>query len=73
LSQEFVFPAAGLSTQHIYLSCWTNRNGIALQITEDAFLAIMKLPNLQELTLVGCIGIDDDALGSLKNAVNHYR
>ena len=38
---------------------------LALQITKDSFLAIMKLPNLQVLTLVGCIGIDDDALGSL--------
>ena len=36
-----------------------------LQITKQSFLAIMKLPNLQVLTLVGCIGIDDDALGSL--------
>jgi hypothetical protein len=26
----------------------------------------MKLPSLQELTLVGCIAIDDDALGSLE-------
>ncbi|KAG2614519.1 F-box/LRR-repeat protein 3-like isoform X1 [Panicum virgatum] len=34
-------------------------------ITKQSFLAIMKLPNLQVLTLVGCIGIDDDALGSL--------
>ncbi|XP_039840463.1 F-box/LRR-repeat protein 3-like [Panicum virgatum] len=34
-------------------------------ITKESFLAIMKLPNLQVLTLVGCIGIDDDALGSL--------
>ena len=36
-----------------------------MQITKQSFLAIMKLPNLQVLTLVGCIGIDDDALGSL--------
>ena len=36
-----------------------------LQITKQSFLAIMKLPNLQVLTLVGCIGIDDDALVSL--------
>ncbi|XP_025827453.1 F-box/LRR-repeat protein 3-like isoform X3 [Panicum hallii] len=34
-------------------------------ITKESFLAIMKLPNLQVLPLVGCIGIDDDALGSL--------
>jgi F-box and leucine-rich repeat protein 2/20 len=26
----------------------------------------MKLPNLEELTLVGCSGIDDEALGSDK-------
>ena len=39
---------------------------LVLQITKDSFPPIMKLPNLQELTLVGCIGIDDDALGSLQ-------
>jgi len=38
---------------------------LVLQITKDSFPPIMKLPNLQELTLVGCIGIDDDAFGSL--------
>ncbi|RCV36889.1 hypothetical protein SETIT_8G017600v2 [Setaria italica] len=35
-------------------------------ITKESFLAIMKLPDLQVLTLVGCIGIDDDALASLE-------
>jgi hypothetical protein len=37
-----------------------------LQITKDSFAAIMKLPNLEVLTLVGCNGIDDEALGSVK-------
>ncbi|WVZ54892.1 hypothetical protein U9M48_005632 [Paspalum notatum var. saurae] len=36
-------------------------------ITKESLPVIMKLPNLQVLTLVGCIGIDDDALGSVEN------
>nr|CAB3488843.1 unnamed protein product [Digitaria exilis] len=35
-------------------------------ITKESLLSIIKLPNLQVLTLVGCIGIDDDALASLE-------
>ncbi|GJN40444.1 hypothetical protein PR202_gb29657 [Eleusine coracana subsp. coracana] len=35
-------------------------------ITKDSFPAIMKLPNLEVLTLVGCSGIDDDALSSIE-------
>jgi F-box/leucine-rich repeat protein 2/20 len=38
---------------------------VLLQITKQSFLAIMKLPNLQVLTLEGCIGIDDGALAGL--------
>jgi hypothetical protein len=37
-----------------------------LQITKDSFPAIMKLPNLEMLTLAGCSGIDDEALGSIE-------
>nr|CAB3462824.1 unnamed protein product [Digitaria exilis] len=35
-------------------------------ITKESLLSIIKLTNLQVLTLVGCIGIDDDALSSLE-------
>jgi len=56
-------------TDPLIILCWSNNKMetyLVLQITKDSFPAIMKLPNLQELTLVGCIGIDDDALGSLE-------
>ncbi|KAK1629403.1 hypothetical protein QYE76_003718 [Lolium multiflorum] len=36
-------------------------------ISKDCLPAIMKLPNLEVLSLVGCVGIDDDALASLEN------
>jgi len=36
------------------------------KITKESLPAIMKLQNLQVLTLVGCVGIDDDALGCLE-------
>ena len=55
-------------TGPLIILCWSNNKMetyLVLQITKDSFPAIMKLPNLQQLTLVGCIGIDDDALGSL--------
>ncbi|GJN28500.1 hypothetical protein PR202_gb16633 [Eleusine coracana subsp. coracana] len=39
-------------------------------ITKDSFPAIMKLPNLEVLTLVGCSGIDDDALSSMEKDCN---
>ena len=57
-------------TGPLIILCWSNNKMetyLVLQITKDSFPAIMKLPNLQQLTLVGCIGIDDDALGSLQN------
>lgn len=40
---------------------------LALQISKDCLPAIMKLPNLEVLALVGCVGIDDDALSGLEN------
>ncbi|KAK3139163.1 hypothetical protein QOZ80_5AG0378810 [Eleusine coracana subsp. coracana] len=39
-------------------------------ITNDSFPAIMKLPNLEVLILVGCSGIDDDALSSIETDCN---
>ncbi|GJN07190.1 hypothetical protein PR202_ga24998 [Eleusine coracana subsp. coracana] len=39
-------------------------------ITKDSFPAIMKLPNLEALTLVGCSGIDDDFLNSIEKDCN---
>ena len=56
-------------TGPLIILCWSNNKMetyLVLQITKDSFPPIMKLPNLQQLTLVGCIGIDDDALGSLE-------
>ncbi|TVU51560.1 hypothetical protein EJB05_02995, partial [Eragrostis curvula] len=41
-----------------------------VMISKNSFPAIMKLPNLEVLTLVGCTGIDDDALGSIEKDCN---
>ncbi|KAL6597330.1 hypothetical protein ACP70R_046770 [Stipagrostis hirtigluma subsp. patula] len=39
-------------------------------ITKKSLPAIMKLPNLEGLTLAACVGIDDDALSSLEKVCN---
>ncbi|KAL5205321.1 hypothetical protein ABZP36_033530 [Zizania latifolia] len=44
---------------------YTMEEKIAVQIVKNCFPAIMKLQNLEVLILVGCNGIDDDALTSL--------
>lgn len=37
-----------------------------LQITKKCLPAILQLHNLEELVLAGCLGIDDEALSTLK-------
>lgn len=37
-----------------------------LQITKKCLPAILQLHNLEELVLAGCLGIDDEALATLK-------
>ncbi|XP_062203957.1 F-box/LRR-repeat protein 3-like isoform X2 [Phragmites australis] len=39
-------------------------------VTKERFASIMKLPKLEVLALVGCVGIDDDALGCLEKVCN---
>ncbi|KAL6905992.1 hypothetical protein ACP4OV_003593 [Aristida adscensionis] len=39
-------------------------------ITRQSFRSIMMLPNLEVLSLLGCVGIDDDALGGLEDVCN---
>ncbi|XP_066359028.1 F-box/LRR-repeat protein 3-like [Miscanthus floridulus] len=68
LSLKWCLGVSDLGIQLLALKCkkLTSLDLSYTMITQDSFLPIMKLPNLQELTLVGCIGIDDDALGSLE-------
>ena len=40
---------------------------LSLQISKDCLPANMTLPHLKLLALVGCVGIDDDALSGLEN------
>ncbi|CAD6258777.1 unnamed protein product [Miscanthus lutarioriparius] len=67
LSLKWCLGVSDLGIQLLALKCrkLTSLDLSYTMITKDSFPAIMKLPNLQELTLVGCIGIDDDALDSL--------
>ncbi|CAD6269072.1 unnamed protein product [Miscanthus lutarioriparius] len=68
LSLKWCLGVSDLGIQLLALKCkkLTSLDLSYTMITQDSFLPIMKLPSLQELTLVGCIGIDDDALGSLE-------
>ncbi|CAD6268921.1 unnamed protein product [Miscanthus lutarioriparius] len=68
LSLKWCLGVTDLGIQLLALKCrkLTSLDLSYTMITKDSFPAIMKLPNLQELTLVGCIGIDDDALCSLE-------
>ncbi|XP_066334521.1 F-box/LRR-repeat protein 3-like [Miscanthus floridulus] len=67
LSLKWCLGVSDLGIQLLALKCrkLTRLDLSYTMITKDSFPAIMKLPNLQQLTLVGGIGIDDDALGSL--------
>ncbi|CAO2147398.1 unnamed protein product [Urochloa humidicola] len=67
LSLKWCLGLTDLGLQLLALKCnkITNLDLSYTMITKQSFLAIMKLPSLQVLTLVGCIGIDDGALGSL--------
>uniref|UniRef100_A0ACD5YHR8 Uncharacterized protein n=1 Tax=Avena sativa TaxID=4498 RepID=A0ACD5YHR8_AVESA len=58
-----------LGVQFLALKCkkLTTLSLSYTMISKDCLPAIMKLPNLEVLSLVGCVGIDDDALGSLEN------
>lgn len=38
-----------------------------MQITNKCLSSILKLKHLEELSLEGCFGIDDDSLASLKH------
>ncbi|CAM0152185.1 unnamed protein product [Urochloa decumbens] len=68
LSLKWCLGVTDLGLQLLALKC-KNLTSLDLSytmITKQSFLAIMKLPKLQVLTLLGCIGIDDDALCSLE-------
>lgn len=68
LSLKWCLGLTDLGIQLLALKCrkLTSLDLSYTMTTKDSLPSIMKLPNLQELTLVGCIGIDDGALVSLE-------
>ncbi|ONM20096.1 F-box/LRR-repeat protein 3 [Zea mays] len=68
LSLKWCLGLTDLGIQLLALKCrkLTSLDLSYTMITKASLPPIMKLPSLQELTLVGCIAIDDDALGSLE-------
>ncbi|XP_062181971.1 F-box/LRR-repeat protein 3-like isoform X2 [Phragmites australis] len=72
LSLKWCLGVTDLGIQLLALKCKKLRtlNLSYTMITKDCFPAIMKLPDLEVLELMGCVGIDDDALCSLEKDRN---
>ncbi|XP_062197824.1 F-box/LRR-repeat protein 3-like isoform X2 [Phragmites australis] len=72
LSLKWCLAITDLGVQLLALKCKKLRtlDLSYTMITKECFASIMKLPDLQVLALVGCVEIDDDALGSLEKVCN---